>query len=34
MGWKAVSTACCTEDILIVGASCGWVSDLEVDFYV
>ena len=34
MGWKVVSSAYCTEGILMVGASYGWVSDLEVDFCV
>jgi hypothetical protein len=34
MSWKVVSTACCTEDILIANVSCGWSSGLEVEFYV
>jgi hypothetical protein len=34
MSWKVVSTACCTEDILITNESCGWSSDLEAEFYV
>jgi hypothetical protein len=34
MSWKAISTACGTEDVLIADVSCGWSSDLEVEFYV
>jgi hypothetical protein len=34
MNSKLVSTACCTEDILIANESWGWAPSLEVVFYV
>ena len=34
MGWKLVSTACCTEGILIGNESCGFSPALEAEFDV
>jgi len=34
MSCKLVSSACCTEDILIANESCGWSPALEAKFYV
>jgi hypothetical protein len=31
---KILSTARCTEDMLIPDVSCGWSREQEVDFYV